>query len=49
MFDELGGFDLEKRKLRENFQLRTFLDRLNLSKQKFQSGDSGHRSDITQT
>jgi len=32
MFDELGGFVPEKKKLRENFQLRMLLDRLNLSK-----------------
>lgn len=46
MFDELGGFDLEKRKQRENFQLRTICDKLNFSKQKFQSSDSGHCLDI---
>lgn len=49
IFDELGGFDVEKRKPKENFQLYTFLDRLNLSKQKFLSGDSDHLSDRIQT
>lgn len=49
MFDELGGFDVKKRKPKENFQLYTFLDRLNLSKQKFLSGDSDHLSDRIQT
>lgn len=44
--DESDGFDAEKRKLKESFQLCTFLDRFNISKKKkkISTGNSDHLS-----
>lgn len=51
IFDELGGIDVEKRKVKENFQLCTFLDRFNLSLKNSQAAtqitsQTGFRDDV---